>query len=309
MKNIKYEYIQRIQSHYVGSDCIQITIPHHLNNGITILNSDEMTYHYLPNSPFFINKYISDERKEQFPYSQTPTHNRIVRGKTKEYINQLFDFNRVYIEIADGMIKEDYVIKDGDEALLVTKYILPNQESTRFGNREEVERLINSSNGGIYSQDGGYWQLLSLPSNESILDSYKEHIIKKRKNELNYYDGNGTDKDLTEYFYKSVDKMTIEDVPEGITVVNDAILVSVEKNEIESIKGITVKFYGADSYMVEFYDFPITIYSLNDMKQLEQTNSRKTPEPKFPRFLNPKIDSEYIKKEKKHVLSLIRAKK
>ena len=122
-----------------------------------------MTYHYLPNSPFFINKYISDERKEQFPYSQTPTHNRIVRGKTKEYINQLFDFNRVYIEIADGMIKEDYVIKDGDEALLVTKYILPNQESTRFGNREEVERLINSSNGGIYSQDGGYWQLLSLP--------------------------------------------------------------------------------------------------------------------------------------------------
>lgn len=268
-----------------------------------------MTYHYLPNSPFFINKYISDERKEQFPYSQTPTHNRIVRGKTKEYINQLFDFNRVYIEIADGMIKEDYVIKDGDEALLVTKYILPNQESTRFGNREEVERLINSSNGGIYSQDGGYWQLLSLPSNESILDSYKEHIIKKRKNELNYYDGNGTDKDLTEYFYKSVDKMTIEDVPEGITVVNDAILVSVKKNEIESIKGITVKFYGADSYMVEFYDFPITIYSLNDMKQLEQTNSRKTPEPKFPRFLNPKIDSEYIKKEKKHVLSLIRAKK
>ena len=42
------------------------------------------------------------------------------------------------------------------------------------------------------------------------------------------------------------------------------------------------------------------------MKQLEQTNSKKTPEPKFPRFLNSKINPENIKKEKKRVLSLIR---
>ncbi len=308
MKNIKYEYIQRISSHYVGSDCIQIMLPH-LNGGITVFNSDEMTYHYKPNSCLFVNKYASDERREQFPYSHIPTHKSRFRGKKIEYINQLFDFNRVYIEIADGIIKEDYAIKDGDEALLATKYIQPNQEPTRFMNREEVEELMNSANGGVYSPDGGFLRDISLPSNEKVLDWYKEQLIKRRKNEQSYYFGNGTDKYLTEYFYKSVDKVTIDDVPEGITLFDDVILVSVEENEIKSIKAITVKFMGADRYMVEFYDFPITIYSLEHMKQLEQTNSRKTPEPRFPRFLNSKINSEDIKKEKKHVLSLIHSKK
>lgn len=302
MKNIKYEFIQRIPSHYVGNDCIQIMIPH-INDGITVLSSDEMIYHYKPNSDLFVNKYISDERKGQFPYSQIYTHKSRVRGKKIEYINQLFDFNKVYIEIADGIIKENYVIKDGTEALLATKCIFPNQESTKFMNWEEIEELINSENGGVYSTDGGVYNDL-LSSNKLFLDYYKKEIIKRIKAMQRY--GNGIDKDLTEYFYKSVDKMTINDIPEGIILINDAILVSVEENGIKSIKGIIVKFMGANSYMVKFYDFPITIYSLEHMKQLEQTNSKNTHEPKFPRFLNSKINSEDIKKEKKQVLSLIR---
>lgn len=307
MKNIKYEYIQRIPSHYVGSDCIQVMIPH-INGGITILNSNEMTYHYLPNSSLFINRYISDERRKQFPYSQIPTHKSWVIGERIEYINQLFDFNRIYIEFADGIVKENYVIKDGNEALLATKFILPNQELTRFMSREEVEELINSSNGGVYSSNGECVQNLSLPSNKMVLDYYKKVIIKKRKYEQNeylLYD----DEDLKEYFYKSVDKMTIDDVPEGITVFDDAILVFVEGNEIKSIKAIIVKFMSADSYMVEIYDYSITIYSLEYMKHLEQTNFIKTSEPKFSKFLNSKINSEDIKKEKKRVLSLIQSKK
>lgn len=308
----KYEYIQRIPSHYVGSDCIQIMIPH-LDDGITVLNSDGMAYHYKPNSHLFVNKYVSDERREQFPYSQIPTHKSKVRGKKIEYINQIFDFNRVYIEIADGIIKEDYVIKDGDEALLATKYILPNQEPTRIMNREEVEELMNSANGGVYSLDGGKWSDISLPSNERILKWYKEQILKSRENEESYYQRiygvrNGFNPILKQYFYKYVDKMTIDDVPEKMTIFNDAILVSVEGNEVKSIKAISVKFMGADSFMVEFYDFPITIYSLEHVKQLEQTNSIKTPEPKIPRHLNSKISSEDVKKEKKRVLSLMKSK-
>lgn len=302
----KYEYIQRIPSHYVSSDCIQIMIPH-FNGGITILNSDGMTYHYKPNSHLFVNKYISDERKNQFPYSQIPIHQSRVRGKKVEYINQLFDFNKVYIEIANGIIKENYVIKDEDETLLATKYIIPDQKSTKFMNREEVEQLINSANGGVYSSDGGYWRdFLSMPINEKILNRYKEQIIERRKKEQSFYDN--VDKELTEYFYKSVNKLTIDDVPEGI-VLEDVILVFVEGNEIKSIKTIIVKFMGDDSFMVEFYDFPITIYGLQHMKQIEQTSSKKAPEPKILRHLNSKISSEDVKKEKKRVLSLIQSKK
>ena len=67
MKQEKYEFIQRIPSHYVGDDCVQVMMPHYSNSGITILNSDGMIYHYKPNSNLYINKYISDERKNNFP--------------------------------------------------------------------------------------------------------------------------------------------------------------------------------------------------------------------------------------------------
>ena len=52
MKEKNYEYVQRIQKHYVGDDCVQIMVPY-CTDGITILNSDEITYHYYPNSTFF----------------------------------------------------------------------------------------------------------------------------------------------------------------------------------------------------------------------------------------------------------------
>ena len=74
MKQEKYEFIQRISNHYVGDDCVQVMVPHYANDGITILNSDGITYHHKPNSNLYINKYISDERKNGFPYSEIPTH-------------------------------------------------------------------------------------------------------------------------------------------------------------------------------------------------------------------------------------------
>lgn len=302
MKNEKLEFVQRIQSHYVGDDCIQIMIPHYLNSGITILNSDGMTYHYKPNSYLFVNKYTSDKRKEQFPYSQIPNHKSRVRFKKLEYVNQILDFNRVYIEIANGIIKEDYVVKDGDEALLATKYILPNQEESKYMTREEVLELLKTANGGMFSSEAGCWQGYTIPTEERLLEWYKEEIIKRRKSEQEYYQNNNTDKQVSEFFFRSVDKMTIDDVPTDMTIFEDAFLISIENNEIKSVKAIIVKFMGANNYKVESYDFPITIYSLEHMKKLEQTNFRKTSEPKFPRLLNKTIDKDEIKKAKQLVL-------
>lgn len=82
----------------------------------------------------------------------------------------------------------------------------------------------------------------------------------------------------------------------------DAILVNVDNSEIKSVKAIVIKFMSADHYKIEIYDFPITIYSLEHMKKLEQTNERKTPEPKFPRLLNKSINKEEVKKAKQLIL-------
>ena len=310
MKKQKREFIQRIESHYVADDCIQIMIPH-LEDTISVLNSDGIIYHSKPNSYLYINKYISDSRRNQFPYSQIPTHSDLIRGHKVEYINQLYDFNRVYITISDGIIKEDFVVKDKNEALLATKYILPIQQESQFLNRQQFEELIKAANGGVFNLDGSVLTDFSIPSNEQILNWYKEWLIKKRNGEQSY--NTYSNDELSDYLYRSLDKLKIEDVPSDISLLKGEILVSMQEGEngkeICSIKGINANYIGPDRFLVELYDFPITIYSLDHMKKLEQTNSRNTPEPKFPRFLNFKINTDEVKKGKHHVLSLKQTKK
>lgn len=300
MKNKNYEFIQRIESHYVGDNCIQIMISNYPNSTITILNSDGMTYHYKPSSSLFINQYLSDKRKEQFPYHQIPNHTSRVGLRKMECINQLFDFNRVYISITNGLVREDYVIKDDDEALLATKYIFPTEKTTKYMNRNEVIELLKKANGGIFSLDGGTFDDYSrlMPSEERIIEWYKEQLIKKRKEETTMH----SDKELTEYFYKSLDKLTIADVPINTTVFANLILISIENNEIQSIKATTVKFFGSNHYQVESYNLPITIYSLEHLKKLEYTNSREVSEPKFPAFLNKTVNKTVINKAKQLIL-------
>ena len=248
MENKKYEFVQRIKSHYVGDECIQIMIPHQLNSGVTLLNSEGITYHYKPNSNLFVNKYTSDKRKDQFPYSQIPNHKSRIGLKTLEYVNQLLDFNRVYIKIADGIIEENYVVKDGTEALLATKYILPNKEEPQYMTRDNVLELLKKTNGDILSSNGEYKEEYTIPTEERLLEWYKEEIVKRRKSEQGYYQGNNTDKQVSEFFFRSVKKMTIDDVPSDIIVFNDAFLVSIKNNEIESVKAIIVKFISTDNY-------------------------------------------------------------
>ncbi len=310
MRKQKREFVQRIESHYVADDCIQIMLPH-LEDTISVLNSDGIIYHSKPNSNLYINRYISDSRRNQFPYSQIPIHSDLIRGHKVEYINQLYDFNRVYITISDGIIKENFAIKDKNEALLATKYILPIQQELQFLNRQQFEELIKAANGGVFRLDGSVVADFSIPSNEQILNWYKESLLKKRKGENSY--NTYSNDELSDYFYRSLDKLTIEDVPSDISLLEGEILVSMQEGEngkeICSIKGINANYIGPDKFLVVLFDFPITIYSLEHMKKLEQTNSRNSPEPKFPRFFNLKINNDEVKKEKHQVLSLKQTKK
>ena len=306
MKKEKYEFVQRIKNHYVGDDCLQIMVPHKLNSGFTMLNADGMTYHYKPNSYLFVNKYTSDERRNQFPYSQIPYHKSRVGFRKLEYVNQLLDFNKVYIEIKDGMIIETFAVKDDNEGLVATKLIVPNQESTKYMNRSEVIELLKSGNVGLFTFDGGcYNKGLNLISEESILEWYKQQLIEKRKKEENYYNDNVVSSlDLSYVFLKNIENLTINEVISDILLYDDYIIViSSENNEIKRVKAIQIRFMSTDNYKIISYDFPITVYSLEDMTKLEQTNSRETSEPKFPKGLNKAIDKNDIKQSKQLVLS------
>ena len=301
MKDKNYEFVKRIKSHYVGDDCIQVMITYPSNSAITILNKDGMLYHYKPNSTLFINKYISDKRKDNFPYSKIPNHKNMVGFKKYVYVNQLLDFNFVYIEIQNGFIIENYAVKDGEEALLVTKYILPNEETTKYMTRDEVLELIKNANGGIFVKDASYYNSYHLPSEERVLEWYKEQMMSRIKSK-HHYDEREFEDDLTEYLYKSVDRLTINDVPSDITIMKDLLFVTIDNNEIKSIKEVSVKFMKENNYKVKCYDFPITIYSLGHVKKIEQISSVDAKEPRIPRFLNKMINKEEIKKAKRLVL-------
>lgn len=300
----KYEFVQRIQSLYVDDDCLQIMVPHKLNSGFTMLNVDGMTYHYKPNSYLFVNKYTSDERRNKFPYSQIPYHKSRVGFKKLEYVNQLLDFNKVYIEIKDGKIIETFAVKDNNEGLVATKLIVPNQESAKYMNRSEVIELLKSGNVGLFDFDGGYYnEGLNLISEESILERYKQQLIELRKIEEDYYGSYGTWKNESNLFRINIENLTINDVPSDILLQDYKIVISSENNEIKRVKAIQIWFMSTDNYKIISYDFPITIYSLEYMTKLEQTNSRKTSEPKFPKCLNKAIDKNDIKQSKQLVLS------
>ena len=55
MKKIN-EFVQKIKSHYVGNDCVQVMIPY--QNALTIVSPDGMLYHHTPESRIYINKSI-----------------------------------------------------------------------------------------------------------------------------------------------------------------------------------------------------------------------------------------------------------
>ena len=172
--------------------------------------------------------------------------------------------------------------------------------------RKEVETLISNINGGMFNLEGGYLLDYQLVSEESILEWYKEKLIKRRqgfeKTSGNY------DEEVSKYFYQGINKLTINELNAKISI-DDFIGVYIENNEIKSIKGIVITFVGANRYKIEFYDFPITIYTIDHMKQLEQQNSINTKEPRISRFLNSNIDKEVIRKEKEKVRSLVKNKR
>lgn len=298
MKENRYEFIQRIPSHYVGNDCVQIMLPHK-DDAITILNSEGITYHYYPNSNFYVNKYISDNRKTQFPYSSISTHQARIGLKKVEYVNQLLDFNRVYLQISDNMIVEYFALKDGEEALLASKYILPIQR-TEIMNRTQIDELIKTANLGIYNLSGAKIAEYNFISDNELLELYKEQLIAEKQEYEFYNEGKIPS---AEIFNKNIENMTPSDIPIQPVLLNNIIIISSDNNEIKSIKYLVVKFKGPDKYIVDIYDFPITIYNLEHMKYLEQTNFRNTPEPVIKKSLNPKTNMSEVKKSKKLILS------
>lgn len=307
MKQLQTEYVIRIPSHYVGKDCLQIMLPHGINETTTFLNANDIIYHYKENSPRYDNRYLTENRKWQFPYANIPNHfGRSKSGKIK-YVNQLLNFNQVYLEITNGLIIERYALKDADEGLVAYKFIIPESGNYKYMTRDELNELINLSK-NVFDLDGSLMEHAAIPTEDRQLELYRQWLIEHKKQEQEqrqkqemWQYGHINSNILDDYFYRSIAKLTINDIPAGTLMTKNLVLLNTNNCEFESVQALNIYYISPDKYKVEFYNYPITKYTLEHMKNIEVTNGFKAREPKFPRMLNSHIDYQEIKKAKKLV--------
>lgn len=293
---MKYEVVQRIPKYYVTEDGVQVMISHLNGKGVSILNGEGLTYHYFPESNLFVNTYSEEKRKENIPYSNIHNYIRRIGLKKYEYVNQFFEFNKIYIQISDGALVEHYVMKDGEEALIATKCLIPYKQYSEM-NKEKINNYIMETNCGIFNTKGQYYKEIKTPNQqeETKLVDIIEYGIRKEKvfseENIAY---------IRDTMYSKLKK-------EEARLFNpllekEIILVNQKNNEITEVQSIYMELLGSGVIMVRFNNYPITKYSLAHLKRLE-TSGRKVEEPNITKRLNPHIDENEIQKAKELILS------
>lgn len=309
------EIVQRINSWYVGDDCAQLMIPY--QQAITILNKNGIVYHHKEGSEIFVNDYTSDERRKQFPYHSIPTHYSKRFDGRYQYTNQLFDFEETYIRINDGGVIESFVVKDKNEALVVSK-IMPIVKKTSFKTREEIEIMLKQPAqenenlfyiylDGTISRNNEF----GFISEDEIFNYIKEQLSKNVEDFRDYM-GNNPDSVVSRYLKKNdiflkfveknIDKLDLNDYQMNISLNHGETILLVKTNGTDiSIQGLDIYFISPNYYRVDTYDMPITRYTLEQLKYL-MPKIAKVKEPKIPLKLNPSVTKEDLKREKELIL-------
>lgn len=311
-RNNKYEYASNIRSHYVGDNYLQVMLPY--KKAITVIDEHGVLFHKKKGSYLTINKYLNDERKNKFPYSNIPEHKMITSRGVIRYTNQLLEFNKPYIIITSGLILEEYAVKNDDDAILVTKAIVPEKEE-KILTLDELRELVYSDDSieKKFSPRGGIYDGIPLiPEEYKVIKKVRDFFF-KNFTDINYTylsSGSTSLNDSLCNFLK--DNYPLEDILNAYVpvILNDCIIVYKDDNGINSVKAVESAMEDIGSYRTIIYNFPITHYTLEEAKSILQANkNRTTKEPRINSFLNKGIDKELIKQEKEQVKELTRKNK
>lgn len=294
MKN-RDEIVERVSKPYVGNDCVQLSIGY--NESLTIFSRDGIIYHDVIDYPCIsINRYMEDDRRKSFAYANIPTYiskNGLFEVK---YAIQLFDYDEVYVMIKDGNVYEKYAVRDGNSALVLTKFVNSNDRVLMLS-REELDNLFNNSNSYLMNLDGAFYKDLCIPKEEDIVNLLKD----KYRRELKEYRDSGDDtisEDMLGLLDNSINSISIDDIPADTYLTDDDIvMVKIDKDNI-TVSVYTIMFMGRDKYMVKVYDYLMDKYSLESLKDMPIVKAR---EPKISYKLNLNIPKEEVIKQNRLV--------
>lgn len=290
---------QRIKSHYVGEDGIQIMIPY--VKGLTIFDGLGILYHQYEGSDIYTNKYIEDNRRFNFPYSNIPVHYFKSHRYKFTMVNQLFDFDTPYIAIGNGGVVEYYVLKENDGALFVKRYVDLSDISSRTQTRKEIEDMVKEKDNEqkyIVGLDGGLATVdIPLDSEEDIHCYIKEKI----ENYMNYsYDPYDENLKL-QLARKNIENNDFGNIM-NVNLLNGFVVRINNINGME-LKYLNIDYVADDCYKVVEEDIPIKKYNLEMVKCLVKKIT-ETKEPRISLFQNPNISRKDIKEAKQKVKEL-----
>lgn len=128
----KTTIVKKIDSQYIGEDCVQVMVPY--KESLIVFDENGILYAHKEGQKARKNKYLQDERRNQFPYSKIPMHYRKVNLFDKmHYANQLFDFEKPYICITDKGMFQIFIAREDDEVFLVHTNMQIKKENVDFG--------------------------------------------------------------------------------------------------------------------------------------------------------------------------------
>lgn len=308
------EVVQRIESHSVGDDCIQVMVPY--ESEITILNKDGIIYSHKEGSHISINNYVDDERKKQFPYSNIPIHYEKVGFFEKMiFANQLFDFEKPYISIVDNHITESFAVKDKNEALLINK-VIAGDRKTKYITRQELEELFKEKQNKLvlYLEDesNSVGQYHPLASEEEIYKYVKNEITENVEEFRKYVD---TNRSSTVGWYLCEHPLFLDFVEQGIKSFDlknmeldirlkggRAIIVNSSENDM-TMQYVRASFVSINNYKINIIDLPVNKYTLEQLKNLSPIII-KTKEPRISLKLNPGVSKQELQEAKQMVKTL-----
>lgn len=314
MKKVN-KVVQRIKSHYAGNDCVQVMAAY--KDNLTILSKDGISYYQEKNTDFYINKYLNDDRRYRFPYSNIPTHDENIGFFNRyHFTNQLLNYQQPYIRIGDGIIIESYAIKENDEAFLINE-LLEADKDTAIMTREEVDEIFEES-----KDDEGKKYILDLngvidfnkegiASEEKIYQDIKQSLLNNIKDLKEYislnYDsvvGSYLNKNplFLKYVAESLNIIDLNSIRFNVPILNFnsnnmTVIVKIKDNNIK-IEVVKIYFMESNLYKVDTYRLPITKYTLDELKNVT-SKVINTKEPKIPLSLNPNISKEDVKEAKR----------
>lgn len=145
--------VQRLNKEYIRNDCVQVQF--NFTEGMKLEDEDyEVLFKLKPEDNDYVNKYLTDERRIDFPYGNIPIHRKRINGEDYNSVNQILEYNKIYnctryykAGLNDVIEKEEIyykAIKDGDSALILAYDSLSpefSMSAEQIKNLETMKRL------------------------------------------------------------------------------------------------------------------------------------------------------------------------